>query len=295
MRKIVLLGFPVAHSLSPAIQNAAFEAAGLDIRYEAVEVSPEELAAVIATLRTSELMGANVTIPHKEAVLPLLDKIHPSAVLTSAVNTIVNSDGHLEGHNTDLKGFVRDLEANWKIPVNARSLILGAGGGARAVAFGLAQKGFDLLLIARNESRAEKVAEDIRRNYAADITTLPWNDESFATATGQCRLVVNATPLGMAPNDQASPWPSDVHFPPGAFIYDLVYSPRKTRLVQRARQAGLQALSGDGMLLNQATFAYELWVGRRAPRAEMREALDEVLEGPQFQEQLNVQTEVRDA
>jgi len=295
VRKIVLLGSPVAHSLSPAIQNAAFETAGLDIRYEAMEVSPEDLAAAIATLRTSEWLGANVTIPHKEAVLPLLDEIHPSAVQTSAVNTIVNSDGHLEGHNTDLEGFVRDLEANWKIPVDARSLILGAGGGARAVAFGLAKKDLDLLLIARNEPRAEKIAEDIRRKYAVEITTLPWNDESFAAATGQCRLIVNATPLGMAPNDETSPWPSDVHFPPDAFIYDLVYSPRETQLVQQARQAGLQALSGDGMLLNQAAIAYELWVGRPAPRAEMREALDEVLERPRIRERLNVQTEVRDA
>lgn len=295
MRKIVLLGSPVAHSLSPSIQNAAFETAGLDFRYEAKEVAPEELAVTIASMRTNGWRGANVTIPHKEAVLPLLDEIHPSAVRTTAVNTIVNKDGHLVGHNTDMQGFMRDLRTEWQVQKTGRSLILGAGGGARAVAFGLAQEGLDLLIIARTAAQAERVAEDIRQNYAVEVATLPWIGDSFMKATSQCSLIVNATPLGMTPNDRTSPWPAEVPLPQAAFIYDLIYSPPETRLVQKARQAGLQAASGAGMLLEQAALSYELWTGLRAPRTRMREALENALAQSQFRERPKVQDEVLDA
>ena len=295
MSKIVLLGSPVAHSISPAVQNAAFQTAGLDFRYEAMEVAPEELAVTIASMRKQGWRGANVTIPHKEVVLPLLDEIHPTAVQTSAVNTIQIKDGHLVGHNTDLLGFMRDLRSHWQVPKTARSLILGAGGGARAVSFGLAQEGFDLLLIARTATRAERVAEEIRRNYAVEVSILPWTGESFMRATSQCSLIVNATPLGMMPNDRTSPWPADVPLPPAAFIYDLVYSPRDTRLVQQARQAGLQAVSGAGMLLEQAVLSYELWTGLRAPRTQMREALEKASVKSRFRERPKVQDEVLDA
>jgi shikimate dehydrogenase len=295
VKKIVLLGSPVAHSFSPAIQNAAFETAGLDYRYEAMDVPPEELAVTITGMRANGWLGANVTIPHKEAVLPLLDEIHQSAVQTSAVNTIVNKDGHLVGHNTDLQGFMRDLQSHWQIPRAGRSLILGAGGGARAAAFGLAQEGLDLLLIARTATRAEKVAQDIRRNFTVEVGILPWAGESFMSAASQCSLIVNATPLGMKPDNQTSPWPGDVRLPPSAFIYDMVYSPRDTLLLKQAQQSGLRAVSGSGMLLEQAALSYELWAGHRAPRAQMREALEESLEKPQFKERSKVQDEVLDA
>ena len=229
MRKIVLLGSPVAHSISPPIQNAAFQTAGLDWRYEAIEVAPDELALTIAKMRANSWRGANVTIPYKEAVLPLLDEIHPTADQTNAVNTILNKDGHLVGHNTDLQGFMRDLRTKWQPQSTGRSLILGAGGGARAVAFGLAQEGLDLLFIARTAARVERVAEEIRRNSTGEVAILPWTEESFVKATSQCNLIVNATPLGMTPNSRTSPWPDDVPLPPAAFIYDLVYSPRDTR------------------------------------------------------------------
>ena len=295
VKKFVLLGSPVAHSFSPAIQNAAFSQAGLDWRYEAMEVAPEQLAATIASMRKHGWPGANVTIPFKEAVLPLLDEIDPSAARTTAVNTIVNKDGHLVGHNTDLQGFTRDLRIEWQAQGTGRSLILGAGGGARAVAFGLAEEGHDLLFIARTAARVERVVEELRRDYAVEAEILPWTEESFVKATSQCSLIVNATPLGMTPNSQISPWPDDVPLPPAAFIYDLVYSPRDTRLVQQARQAGLQAVSGSGMLLEQAALSYELWTGLRAPRAQMREAPEKALLKSRFRGRPKAQDEVLNA
>lgn len=295
MRKIVLLGSPVAHSISPEIQNAAFQTSGLDIRYEALEVAPEELAVALASMRVNNWLGANVTIPYKEAILPLLDEIHPSADQAKAVNTILNNDGHLVGHNTDLQGFMRDLRVEWQPQGTGRSLILGAGGGARAVAFGLAEEGHDLLFVARTAARVERVVEELRRDYAVEVEILPWTEESFLKATSQCSLIVNATPLGMTPNSQTSPWPDDVPLPPTAFIYDLVYAPSDTRLVQQARQVGLQAVSGAGMLLEQAALSYEIWTGRRAPRVQMRTALEKALMQSRFRKRSNVPNEVLDA
>ena len=295
MRKIVLLGSPVAHTISPEIQNVAFQTSGLDIRYEALDIAPEELAVTLASMRANNWLGANVTIPYKEAVLPLLDEIHPSADQTKAVNTILNKDGLLVGHNTDLQGFMHDLRTEWDLQSTGRSLILGAGGGARAVAFGLAQEGLDLLFIATTADRVEMVAEEIRRNYAVVVTVLPWTEDSFVKATSNCGLIVNATPLGMTPNSRTSPWPDDVPLPPAAFVYDLVYSPRDTRLVQQARQVGLQAVSGAGMLLEQAGLSYEIWTGLRAPRVQMREALEKALMQSRSRERSNVPNEVLDA
>lgn len=295
VKKVVLLGSPVAHSFSPAVQNAAFNEAGLDWRYEAMEVAPEQLAATLANMRKHGWLGANVTLPHKEAVLSLLDELDPSAIQTSAVNTIVNKDGHLVGHNTDLRGFIRDLRAHWRFPRTGRSLILGAGGAARAVATGLAQEGLDLSLIARTASRAERLAEDVRRYHGVGVAVLPWVSDSFARAASQCTLIVNATPLGMMPNVQNSPWPGDVPLPPAAFVYDLVYSPREPRLVKRAQHSGLKAASGAGMLLEQAALSYELWTDLRAPRERMKAALGEALEQSRPRRRTEVQSEVLDA
>ena len=295
MRKVVLLGSPVAHSISPEIQNIAFQTSSLDIRYEALDVAPEELAVTLASLRANNWLGANVTIPYKEAVLPLLDEIHSSADQAKAVNTILNDDGHLVGHNTDLQGFMSDLRTEWQPQSTGRSLILGAGGGARAVAFGLAEEGQDLLFIARTTARVERVVEELRRDYAVGVEILPWTEESFAEATSRCNLIINATPLGMTPNSQTSPWPDDVPLPPTAFIYDLVYTPRDTRFVQQARQVGLQAVSGAGMLLEQAALSYEIWTERRAPRVQMRTALEKALMQSRFREPSNVPNEVLDA
>lgn len=278
MKRVVLLGSPVAHSLSPVIQNAAFQVSGLDWCYEAIETEAEELEPALDRMRAEAWPGANVTLPLKEAVVPLLDVLDPSAVEVSAVNTIVNDGGRLVGHNTDSLGFVRDLRAHWRVPADGVAVILGAGGAARAVAAGLAHRGLELVLIARSPERARVLAEDLRRTHAAKVGVLPWIGESFAQIPEHCVLVVNATPLGMAPADQDTPWPPEVPLPPGAVVYDLVYTPKETRFQQYARQSGLQSMPGGGMLLEQGALSYERWTGRRAPRRQMRAALHRALE-----------------
>lgn len=258
------------------MQNAGLAAVGLDWRYQAIETAPQDLAAAVKRLRSGTWVGANVTIPLKEVVVPLLDRLDPSAARTSAVNTIVVEAGRLAGYNTDVDGFLADLKAVWPLSAGGRALILGAGGAARAVAFGLAQHGLRLCLIARSAARASALAGDIRRMHPVDVAVAPWEKRSFA-ATGECRLVVNATPLGMPPNELVSPWPDEVPLPAGAFVYDLVYSPRETRLVRHARSSGLQAVTGAGMLLEQGARSFELWTGLLAPRERMRAALKQAI------------------
>lgn len=277
MKRVVLLGSPIAHSLSPAMQGAAFKAAALDWRYEAIEAGQQDLADVIRRMRADGWMGANVTIPLKEMVLPLLDELDASASETLAVNTIVTHGSSLVGHNTDLPGFVGDLQANWPIPSRGAALILGVGGAARAVAFGLARLGLDLRLIARSAERGEALAQAVRRIHPVDVQVFPWRRENFEDAAGRSVLVVNATPLGMPSVEQISPWPEQVRLPQSAFVYDLVYTPRVTPLVRQARRQGLQAVAGVGMLLEQGALAFELWTGREAPRDRMRTVLENAL------------------
>lgn len=285
MNRVGLLGYPVAHSLSPAMHRAAFAAAGLDWRYQALEIRPGELEAAIDRLRAPDWRGANVTIPHKQAVLPLLDELSPSAAEVAAVNTVVKRGQQLVGHNTDAAGFLLDLQRQRALPHASPSpqgpsaaMVLGAGGAARAVAFGLAQVGWSLRLIARSQLHAAALGEAVQRRHPIEVELLPWDRASFESACDRCDLIVNATPIGMSPDGRSSPWPAGLPFPPGAFVYDLVYVPSETRLVRQARRAGLEAAAGGGMLLEQGAIAFELWSELRAPRAQMHAALEAALE-----------------
>lgn len=295
MSRFVLLGHPVGHSISPAMQSAAFDEMGLDWTYEAIDVAPGELLGAVDRLRNGVWRGANVTIPHKQAVIPLLDDLSQSALHTSTVNTIVRDDNRVVGHNTDLPAFMKDLGSYFDLglrpdvdlganknnraarldaPETGTGLILGAGGAARSVAFSLAQQGFNLKLIARTIRPAQALAEDVLRKTSVEVELLPWENDSFTDAGRDCSLVVNATPVGMLPHEQDTPWPSEIALPEKAFVYDLVYTPSETRLMRDARLAGLDAASGAGMLVEQGALSFELWTGIRAPRRTMRAALE---------------------
>ena len=296
----MLLGHPVGHSISPAMQSAAFDEMGLDWTYEAIDVAPGELSGAVDRLRNGIWRGANVTIPHKQAVIPLLDDLSESAVHTSTVNTIVRDDDRVVGHNTDLPAFIKDLGTNFDLtsddrpdidleakknnraagldaPGSGTGLILGGGGAARSVAFGLAQQGFNLKLISRTIRPAQALAKDVLRNYSVEVELLPWENDSFADAGRDCSLVVNATPVGMLPHEQDTPWPSEIALPDNAFVYDLVYTPSETRIMRDARLAGLAAASGAGMLIEQGALSFELWADIRAPRRTMRAAFEQAL------------------
>jgi shikimate dehydrogenase len=271
--KLVLLGYPLEHSLSPAMHTAALAELGLTgSSYAAESVPPAGLAAAVNRLRRPEIGGANVTVPHKQAILPLLDGLTPVAAAIGAVNTIVKQDdGRLIGHNTDAAGFLADLYT-LAVRLDRRPvLILGGGGAARAVVAACAGVGARVRLIARRREQAAALLG------LAPLVAYDWTPLGLLRACDDCGLIVNCTPVGMAPALAASPWIYGTPFPPGAFVYDLVYNPAETVLTRQARAAGLRAATGLGMLVEQGALAFESWTGRTAPRVVMRQAAEAAL------------------
>jgi len=275
-----LIGYPLAHSLSPRLHHAALRALGLNGEYQLYPTPPfpegsSRLCELLANLRTGKLHGLNVTIPHKQNVIPLLDILTPPASAIGAVNTIFCQDGNLMGDNTDAPGFMADLRQF--IAGNPSSaLVLGAGGSARAVVYALAQSGCRVYLAARRLDQAQGLAQDMSKagdRLKSEIVALRLKAEVMEQVTSTCDLIVNTTPVGMHPNTGASPWPMELPFPQGAAVYDLVYNPSETMLVRLARQSGLLATTGLGMLIEQAALAFERWTGQPVPREVMRKAV----------------------
>jgi shikimate dehydrogenase len=271
-----LIGWPLGHSLSPIMHTAALQAAGLtgDYRLFPIPPLPEGeilLANMLDNLRSDVMHGLNVTIPHKQNVLPFLDTFTPAARAIGAVNTIAWQNGQLKGDNTDWIGFSRDLAAHLPHDIvdNDRSaLVLGAGGGARAVVYALWQSGWKINISSRRPEQAAKLAGEFSSSENP-ISTRPLPE--FADLPS-VRLIVNTTPAGMSPKTEFSPWPMEIPFPPKAFLYDLVYNPADTSLVKAARSAGLSAVSGLGMLAEQAALAFEIWTGCPIPGNIFRQA-----------------------
>ncbi len=281
-----LLGYPLGHSVSPAMHNAAFQALGLDGRYDALPTPPERLAEIVAGLRAAGYRGFNVTIPHKQAVMALLDELSDAAQAIGAVNTIVvqrfgkslpgqmgtddlpNRPTVLRGDNTDWLGFLHPLDARGFDLAGKSALLLGAGGSARAVVYALVQRGLAHLCIwARNPQRAAALAA-----HAQSLSpTLTINHSQF-TINHSPDLIINTTPLGMWPHVDASPWPADLPIPAGALVYDLVYRPERTRFLQQAEAAGCATQGGLEMLVVQGAAAFELWTGRQPPLKVMMAA-----------------------
>lgn len=274
---VALLGYPVEHSLSPLMHNAAFAAAGLDLVYLAFAVSPGALPAALAGLRSLGLHGANVTVPHKEKVMDYLDAIDPAAARIGAVNTIVNEGGRLVGYNTDGSGFLRSLTEVGFDPAGKRAVILGAGGAARAVAFALAGAGCGELAIAnRTPGRALALTAALE-GYAHPVKALSLEGMELREWLARADLVVNTTCVGMWPRVEAIPLPAG-WLRAGQWVYDLVYNPLETCLLREARRQGCQAVSGLGMLLYQGAEAFTLWTGRPAPVKVMDSALREAIQ-----------------
>lgn len=271
MRSVGIIGHPVAHSLSPLFQNAAFAHLGLDIQYQAWDTPEDALADRVASLRAPGTLGANVTIPHKEAVIPLLDEPADDALRIGAVNTIVNREGRLFGYNTDGPGFVRALqEANFE-PRGRRVLLLGAGGAARGIAFALAEAGSRVAIWNRTAARAARLVEDVSAlRPVAEVADTP------AVLGYDC--IVNCTSVGMEGTGTEAVSPavfSDAT--PGTLAVDIVYKPAETAFLRAAAEAGLPTLGGLPMLIHQGALAFELWTGVPAPVAVMTAAAEEAL------------------
>ena len=268
-----VIGWPIEHSVSPQMHNAAFRALDLDWCYVPFPVQPERVPEALAGVRALGLRGINATVPHKQALLPLVDERTPEAQAIGAVNTVIVQGGRLLGHNTDAKGFLRALAEAGFEPRGCSALVLGAGGAARAVIYALASVGAQVTILNRTPQRAADLAATfVQVNPQARLVAGRLDADRLTRAAAGAELVVQTTPLGMWPRVEASPWPEEVPFPPQAFLYDLIYNPRETQLMRRARQAGAQAENGLGMLVHQGAEAFELWTGVAAPVEVMRAA-----------------------
>ncbi len=269
-----ILGDPVGHSLSPLMQNQAFEDLEIDAVYVPFHVQPENLPQALAGIRALQISGVNVTIPHKEAVLPLLDEVDPSARLIGAVNTIVNRKGTLHGYNTDGLGFLRSAEQELGFqPAQSRVVMLGAGGACRAAVVALAAAGAQQICIAnRSLGRAEQLVLDLAGHFPkTEFQACNYQDQAFLAALQQADLVVNSTSVGLK-GESIENFPLE-NIKHSVLLYDMVYSKVDTPLLQQARLQGLRAVDGLGMLAAQGEEAFFLWTGRRPAPGRMRACL----------------------
>jgi shikimate dehydrogenase len=258
-----LFGYPVEHTLSPAMHNAAFKALGLDYCYVPFPVHPDYLEDAVKAIRALNLCGVNVTVPHKEKVIPLLDEINEEASFIGAVNTIVNSGGRLIGYNTDGRGFIQSLLERSISFEGKNVLIIGAGGASRAISYYLSQKTKTLYLYDVDKEKLEKLVNDLKniRNNVSSIEDI--------VRLERFHIIINATPLGWKKED---PLPVDTsRLMSDRIICDLIY--KKTQLLKSASRKGCITLNGLGMLLWQGVFASELWTGKEPPVEVMRNAL----------------------
>lgn len=258
-----IFGYPIEHTLSPVMHNAAFKALGLDYCYVPFQVHPKYLQHAVKAIRALNLRGVNVTVPHKEKVLPLLDEIHEEASFIGAVNTIVNRQGKLIGYNTDGKGFIHVL-AERRISLAEKDiLIIGAGGASRAISYYLCRDSNTLQIYNRTLKRAHKLVKDLKR--LCNNVALCHNISRIK----DFHMIINATPVGLK-NEDPSPFDTSL-LKKNQIICDLIY--KKTRLLKEASSKGCKVIDGSGMLLWQGMLAFELWTGKKPPADVMRNAL----------------------
>lgn len=266
-QRIALIGHPVAHSLSPAFQQAALDALGVDARYEAWDLLPEELPMAAERLRSAELLGANVTVPHKQAMLRLVDRPDALVERVGALNTIVRRDGLLHATNTDVSGVLSALEAAGASPRGLRVVLLGAGGAARAVVVAMRVAGATSMVVAnRTPERAASLVELGGAAMPVVTCALDERDPALEAAMAAADLVVHSTTLGMThgPDEHATPVPARL-FHPGQVAFDLVYVPERTPFLAAAEAGGARPLGGLAMLVHQGAESFRLWTGYEPP------------------------------
>ncbi len=305
-----LIGYPLGHSVSPAMHQAAFGYYKLDMSYEAWQTESSELVTAVNRLRDPEYFGANVTVPHKEAVISLMDELDDLALEIGAVNTIVNRGGRLVGYNTDAGGFLTALRKEGGFdPAGKSAVLIGAGGVARAASFALARAGAKSLTITDIiTEQAYKLVSDLARSLARtqgppprscldakdvggitsldynmyplpEVTAVSQNDMRFKEALWSCDLIVNCSSVGMKHSDTERRSPVEVKLiPKGALVYDVVYNPPETALLADAKKAGAQTLGGLAMLVYQGAMSFEMWTGKEAPIDIMFAAAQEALQ-----------------
>jgi shikimate dehydrogenase len=273
-----LMAWPIGHTLSPAMHNAAFDTLGLNWRYVPLPVRPAQVKAAVRGLVALGFQGCNVTVPHKQAVIPVLDSVAPDAAAFGAVNTIIverNEDGAatIKGDNTDYQGFVGSLRSAGFEPEGKKVVVVGAGGGARAVVFGLLRAGAEEVLV--SDLVLEQVQALVTGLEDARLREMPAATEALVESARAADLLVNATPVGMTPKVDGSIWPEGVPVPSHLTVFDLVYNPLETKLLKQVRGAGGRAIAGLDMLVRQGAVSFEMWTGVEPPIDVMRAACEE--------------------
>jgi shikimate dehydrogenase len=282
MISLGLVGYPLDFSLSPVIHTAAMKYCGFEGNYALFPVAPDdlnELKELLDRVRKGRMTGLNITIPHKQKVLPLLNELTQVAQAIGAVNTIFMRNGELIGDNTDAQGFIADLHKYIPVKFGERekgqkALVIGAGGAARAVVYGLVNESWKVMVTARSSEKTKALIAQFP-DHASCLTGIEYDRHGFQAEISSMRLVINATPVGMTPDVENSPWPAGEPHPKNAIFYDLVYKPRETKFVQDARASGLVAFNGLGMLVEQAALAFKIWTGSDVPRELLLASLEE--------------------
>ena len=268
VNKVGIIGWPIEHSLSPAMQNAAFAALGMaDWHYDKMAIPPDIVGLSLRELRDHGYVGINVTVPHKETVLRYI-KADERAQLIGAANTIDFRSNIAT--NTDVIGIMDDLAAHGIDVEDRNVIVLGAGGAARAAVYGLAEAGANLAIVNRTLEKAERLIHELH------VDAMPMTLEKAARE--KVYLIVNCTSVGMHPHTEASPWDEDVPLPRGVTLYDMVYRPAETKLMRQVEAVGGRAIGGLGMLVRQGVAAFTIWTGKEAPVDVMFAALREALE-----------------
>ncbi len=268
-----IIGYPISHSMSPVMQNAALTALGINAVFVPFAVAPEQLALAVHGLIALGVHGFNVTVPHKEAILPLLDEIDASAALIGAVNTVKSAGGRLIGYNTDAPGLLASLASDLDFsPLGKRVIIIGAGGAARAAIVALARAGVQTILIAnRNRLRAKVLSAEFKESFpAVDIVSIDLATLLASIADHAADLLVNTSSIGLNGTAFAG---LDLHGVGGMRVYDMVYGTEPTTLIKTALAAGCRAVNGHGMLAAQGELAFRIWLGQDAPKGLMKQTL----------------------
>ena len=282
-RIVGLFGYPVKHTLSPVFQNAAFQAKKLNYVYLPFEVAPQELELALRSLSTLGIAGINVTIPHKESVIPYLSGLSTEAQIIGAVNTISVINGKLIGCNTDGYGFVTSLKKDLNTELKGKKImVLGAGGGARAVVLkALMEKAGKIYIGDVLEEKVVRLISDAKRIYP-DSKVVPYyfKDSEIRDFLEDAEILINATPVGMKKEDPLlvkPEWMRD-----SLLVYDLIYNPFETKLLKAAKKRGCRCSNGLGMLLHQGAKSFEIWTGVKAPVEVMKKALQKAIRGVSY-------------
>lgn len=284
MQTIGLIGYPLGHSISPAFQQAALDYCKVDAHYVLWETKPSRLKEKVDRIRREDILGANVTVPYKEEVAHYVDMLWGAAAAVQAVNVVVRKGSKLYGHNTDTAGFLRALTEDGGFdPKGKKTVVLGAGGAARAVVYTLISRGTASITVVNRTVERARFLFCSYANFMApgqEVSVLSMDDELLASVLKDCDLLVNCTSIGMKGVTDEGRMPVQKRLiPKGALVYDLVYNPVETPLLREAKKAGARVLGGLPMLVYQGAAAFEIWTGKKAPIDIMFKAARKALKG----------------